>query len=348
MVNKPKTYIDKIDNVNPRYCFISYAHKDHEEVYQILEKLFDRNVNYWYDKELKPGDKWDDKVEDYLINNNCKGVFIFLSESSLNSEAVQKEIELVKVLKEKDESFFVIPVIIDYESMDDILIYMIMSKKNNLRHSLEDITSKGTIIYVNSKDFDEKIDDIMSQLDSCNVTGNGVNPDKTINEIDGIFMENKHVYLKKGEYMISLENKKEDIVWELFAQENDKIYFVTKYAIDFISYSDLNSKLKEIKNLVMDEKYIDDCVFLTTDMLSLYSNSIGRTYPTDYADTKRGQQMRLFWVKDNENFILCNSENKKVSISNNVETLPINAGIRFVLIIDNSQISDVRIKKVVK
>lgn len=345
-MNKPMTYIDRINKINPRYCFISYAHKDSERVYAILDKLFNNGVNYWYDKELNPGDKWDDKVEEHIVNENCQGAFLFLSESSLNSEAVAKELEIVTNIRETNPGFFVIPVLIGFADLDEIIIYLTVNKKKEVRNYIFQLTDDDAILYIKDENFENELPRVMKKLNVSKVTENTdvIVTEEKIQYLDEIFIEKGVIYFKKGEYYISSEDRKDEIVWKLVAQEAGKMYFVSKYAIDFIAYSDLDSKLKEIKKLVMDTEYIDDCLFLSMDLINKYNSSIGRTYPTDYADIKREQQMRLYWASENEGFVLYNSENKQVSMFNNLETLPINAGIRLVLVVDDSKIKDDRIK----
>ena len=71
-MDNPCTYLDRGESrVNPRYLFVSYSHKDKKEVYSTLEMLYQEGINYWYDTELDPGDKWNQKVEKILKNDNC-------------------------------------------------------------------------------------------------------------------------------------------------------------------------------------------------------------------------------------------------------------------------------------
>ena len=75
---------------------------------------------------------------------------------------------------------------------------------------------------------------------------------------------------------------------------------------------------------------------LTEDDLK-YKNRIGETVPTDYADMRRSQFLRLFWVKTlNGKYKTINSNNNVIMHSLNLNK--IDCGLRFVIIIDETNI----------
>lgn len=114
-MNNPKSVLDK--RTNPRtqnFIFISYSHKDSEMVYNDLNKLYDRQLNYWYDKELSGGDKWDEKVKDIILSDACKGAILYISKPYLISEACESEIETL-YQKQKDNPCFKITLVSLYK-----------------------------------------------------------------------------------------------------------------------------------------------------------------------------------------------------------------------------------------
>ena len=76
------------------YAFISYSHKDHEEVYKDIKRFHDEGFNIWYDEGIRTGELWK-----YVIKEKIKGskfFILFLSETAKDSSWVKKEINKAK------------------------------------------------------------------------------------------------------------------------------------------------------------------------------------------------------------------------------------------------------------
>lgn len=89
--NKPPVNNDGAD-----FIFISYSHKDKEIVYDDLWSLYEKGFSYWYDDDLTAGSVWNEKVEEMISNESCKLAIFFVSENSIESSAIRKEMEFVK------------------------------------------------------------------------------------------------------------------------------------------------------------------------------------------------------------------------------------------------------------
>ena len=87
VVRKPQAYTG-----NEPYLFVSYAHKDKDRVYPIIEGLQRRGLRVWYDEELGGGDDWIKKVATRL--ENCTQVVCFLSQSFIDSRNCKNEINM--------------------------------------------------------------------------------------------------------------------------------------------------------------------------------------------------------------------------------------------------------------
>ncbi len=72
------------------FVFISYSHKDSPEVWDIIRRLQHAGVKVWYDKGLPVGPSYFDQLADKI--DTCKAVFLLLSNSSVNSQYVRKEL----------------------------------------------------------------------------------------------------------------------------------------------------------------------------------------------------------------------------------------------------------------
>lgn len=93
-MNISKSYLDRKTTIESKtpYLFISYSHKDAQIVTEILNKLYDKGVNYWYDKELHAGKKWNEEVLEKISDEKCLGVIFFCSKSFFESNPCHQEI----------------------------------------------------------------------------------------------------------------------------------------------------------------------------------------------------------------------------------------------------------------
>lgn len=78
-----------------KYIFISYSHKDKEEVYKDIKMLQHEGVRIWYDKGIYAGNKWDEFVYPKIVSKQCALVLFYVSEQFFYSPAIGKEIRIV-------------------------------------------------------------------------------------------------------------------------------------------------------------------------------------------------------------------------------------------------------------
>ena len=72
------------------YIFISYAHKDSEPVFQIVNELADRGFRIWYDDGIAPGSEWPENIAQHLTDAGM--VMAFLSPNAVASPHCRREI----------------------------------------------------------------------------------------------------------------------------------------------------------------------------------------------------------------------------------------------------------------
>ena len=72
------------------YIFISYAHRNSDEVLPILEKLNARGYRVWYDDGIAPGSEWPEYIADHL--NGCAVFLAFVSPESIASPNCRREV----------------------------------------------------------------------------------------------------------------------------------------------------------------------------------------------------------------------------------------------------------------
>ncbi len=96
------------------FLLVSYKHENKEIVSETVEWLISSGVRLWYDKDLKAGDEWDERVERLIKHPNCTGAIFFNSRQSFLSSAVAKERALVlekrKEFSSLKKKFLVLPV----------------------------------------------------------------------------------------------------------------------------------------------------------------------------------------------------------------------------------------------
>ncbi|MBR6594313.1 MAG: hypothetical protein IKK83_03930 [Clostridia bacterium] len=79
-----------------KYFFVCYCSRDYKSVYSDLFELYRHKVPFRYDERLTHGLAWREQVELYVMDADCVGVVFYISKSTLLSDAVCSEIDMVK------------------------------------------------------------------------------------------------------------------------------------------------------------------------------------------------------------------------------------------------------------
>ncbi len=339
----PKTYLDRKNRMNQRYLFISYAHDDVNLVYPVLKELYDKGINFWYDVRLKVGDTWDESVAEQLQLLNCKGIVFFLSETSVKSNAVYEEMKMVKTIRETIPSFVIIPVFIgikDYASLMDIYV---KEKQFERMAVLNDILDYGKKLYIPLDD--KVVGNIFETASSAYVTEENfieLGNDNFL-QLQNIEETAKGLFLRLGQYYLDDKEEKKDIRWKLFCKVDYLYYLVSEYCLDFEPYNSAHKLESIIYRDLKRYNYVQSVSLINEKDIEKYSKKIGPTLPTNFAESIRAQQLKVFWVADEEDrdkLYLYNSNNKKINIDYNFKALTINAGIRLVLCINSKKIAE--------
>lgn len=330
----PKTYLDREFSHDLNFFFICYSHHNKDRVYEMLNDLYDGLMNYWYDIELDPGDLWNQRVESKLRDPHCKGAILFLSEYSLVSEAVRKETDIMfDISKERD--FKIIPVIMGYNEPNELLSAVIASNERKQGGFLLNQSGLSFLFRLNLEDrgwcrFEDAKDNILDSLERKEARASRVPSD-----IDFISIKGERSFLL-GKYPLEENGILREIEWINVCHRNDKHFFISKYCLDFLEYTAIDSFLKRIKASLdsMSNKY--DVVLLNENFLNEFSDKIAASFPSNYADKNRQQLLRLFWVlagdgSNKDELVLYNANNCKVKSSIQIDK--INAGVRPLLIL---------------
>lgn len=89
------------------YVFISYARKDADIVYPLLERLAEQGVSAWFDRTILGGEDWLAELEARLID--CSGVVAFLSPSFVSSKYCAREVHFADALNRPIIPVFIVP-----------------------------------------------------------------------------------------------------------------------------------------------------------------------------------------------------------------------------------------------
>lgn len=76
------------------YIFVSYSHKDTEEVSKILSMMDENHFRFWYDRGIASGSEWEDVLYERIMG--CSQFLCFFTESSVRSSHVKDEIYIAR------------------------------------------------------------------------------------------------------------------------------------------------------------------------------------------------------------------------------------------------------------
>ena len=72
------------------YIFVSYAHKDSDEVLPLLDALAEKGCRIWYDNGIAPGSEWPEYIATHLDRSAM--VLAFISPNSIASANCRREV----------------------------------------------------------------------------------------------------------------------------------------------------------------------------------------------------------------------------------------------------------------
>ena len=81
---------------NENYIFISYSHRDIDEVLGFIETLQENGYNVWYDEGIDPGTEWDENIAQHIMNSGC--LIAFISANYIASNNCKDEINFARDL----------------------------------------------------------------------------------------------------------------------------------------------------------------------------------------------------------------------------------------------------------
>ena len=145
-------------------------------------------------------------------------------------------------------------------------------------------------------------------------------------------------YHKLGSYPNNPSGIKAPILWRLVSRRGNVLKFVSQYCLDFVEYKSACFISRAAFGLD-DRKEVLSLDLIDSATIAENGDTIGRAIATDYADFKRSQSFRAFWVRGEDgNLLLYNTMNKDVGEVPDPENDIFTAGIRLVMELDDDQI----------
>lgn len=86
-----------------KYIFISYAHKDKQQVLPIITYLQQHGYRVWYDEGIVPGTEWDKEIAEHIVN--CGYFVAFISQNYLESSNCKDELNFAR---DRDKNRFLV------------------------------------------------------------------------------------------------------------------------------------------------------------------------------------------------------------------------------------------------
>lgn len=78
------------------YIFVSYAHKDDQQVWQLIEHMQQDGFRVWFDQGIDPGTEWDEYIAQKV--KDCGYLIALISENYLKSDNCKDELNYARKL----------------------------------------------------------------------------------------------------------------------------------------------------------------------------------------------------------------------------------------------------------
>ncbi len=106
---KPKAY----GGAEP-YIFVSYSHKDSDDIFPIIGQMVVDGYRVWYDEGIEPSSNWNQFITDKITG--CEYMICMISDKYALSHFCKKEIELGIEIGKK-----ILPIYLDEKRMDEYI-----------------------------------------------------------------------------------------------------------------------------------------------------------------------------------------------------------------------------------
>jgi hypothetical protein len=117
------------------FVFVSYAHKDRDRVYPIIDTLHKNGIRIWYDEGIEAGEDWREAIIKRL--RNCEIFLIFLTPIAVVRYDVLNEISIAEK-RYNNNNVKIIPVLLDNFFLPDDVDYSFSRIPKIIKPELEE------------------------------------------------------------------------------------------------------------------------------------------------------------------------------------------------------------------
>jgi len=360
-----------------KFVFISYSHNDKDIDYPVFNDLYEAGLNFWYDTEIKYGTDWFTTAQDALLDPNCIGILFFLSYNSVISEAISKEIDLVKDKLKINKDFKIIPIMIDNHVRSYYhLIQQAMKNVNeselNQKLPFERVTKffnffNERIKFMENKLKDSLVQDIISELKKFDMQlmSTSESAIKILQDQDILTQYGEFTLLNYGSYpastcaKVSIKNGffkltgipyyKESVVynfaeisWNLLSVIDGEFTFISMDCFDIVEKSKIEQVIGFVKSSIefTSENTVPiELSVPTTELITKYAKEIKSPNVSPFATRKYKDSHfgETYWAKEKDDYLLIDANNQ-VATYQNINV----AGVRLIMTIKSEDIKRIK------
>lgn len=81
------------------HIFISYSHKDRNEVFEVIRAMQEAGYRIWYDEGIDPASEWDENIAEHI--SGCSYLIAFISPNYIESQNCRDEISYARDLRKE-------------------------------------------------------------------------------------------------------------------------------------------------------------------------------------------------------------------------------------------------------
>lgn len=276
---------------------------------------------------------------------------MYLSIKSVASVAVFQELRRINERLDANADFKVFPVLIGIENYSQLINIILQVKHPEFVGEYAKLLKDGARLFTVEKGVDSTAEignesKLLDNIVKAATEGkalDGVNVDiRSLTNLSAL-MSDKQRECEFGKYPNNNGNSSK-VKWRIFNSDGRLIYLVTEFCLDFYDYDTVSKPLKISPNMLGLEKEsaIVEFSLISKSIIDKYRNDIGPAIPTDYADSRRTQGLRLFWVWDDvkSELTVYNSINYEVRDVIPVENEKFTAGVRIYMILDDNKLEN--------